>query len=61
MHSTTQGKQKMSLIMLVLILLVAAAAAHDAKDFDDSVLYKIDFEVPDLLAEPVRTRLQLHL
>ncbi|XP_030554758.1 endoplasmic reticulum lectin 1 [Drosophila novamexicana] len=52
MHSTTQGKQKMSLIMLVLILLVAAAAAHDAKDFDDSVLYKIDFEVPDLLAEP---------
>lgn len=51
----------MSLIMLVLILLVAAAAAHDAKDFDDSVLYKIDFEVPDLLAEPVRTRLQLHL
>lgn len=40
--------------MLLLLLLVAVAAAHDAKDFDDSVLYKIDFEVPSLLNDPVR-------
>lgn len=39
--------------MLLLLLLVAVTAAHDAKDFDDSVLYKIDFEVPNLLSDPV--------
>ncbi|XP_023175325.1 endoplasmic reticulum lectin 1 [Drosophila hydei] len=38
--------------LLLLLLLVAVAAAHDAKDFDDSVLYKIDFEVPSLLNDP---------
>ncbi|EDW11266.1 endoplasmic reticulum lectin 1 [Drosophila mojavensis] len=38
--------------MLLLLLLVAVTAAHDAKDFDDSVLYKIDFEVPNLLSDP---------
>ncbi|XP_065355533.1 endoplasmic reticulum lectin 1 isoform X2 [Calliphora vicina] len=36
------------------------AAAHDAKDFDDTILYKIDFDVPDFdkhpeLKEHVRT------
>ncbi|KAH8409400.1 hypothetical protein KR222_002585, partial [Zaprionus bogoriensis] len=38
--------------ILLLLGLMAVAMAHEAKDFDDSVLYKIDFEVPDLLAEP---------
>lgn len=33
--------------------LMAVATAHEAKDFDDSILYKIDFAVPDLLEEPV--------
>lgn len=28
-------------------------AAHDAKDFDDTILYKIDFEVPDFDKNPV--------
>jgi len=38
---------------MMLLGLMTMAAAHEAKDFDDSVLYKIDFEVPDLLGEPV--------
>jgi len=52
MHCTAQIKQKMAAITMLLSLM-AVAVAHDAKDFDDSVLYKIDFEVPDLLGEPV--------
>ncbi|KAH8378428.1 hypothetical protein KR093_011325, partial [Drosophila rubida] len=40
---------------LILIFgLIFVADAHEAKDFDDSVHYKIDFEVPDLLSQPVR-------
>lgn len=27
--------------------------AHDAKDFDDTILYKIDFDVPDFDKHPV--------
>ncbi|KAH8358364.1 hypothetical protein KR200_010583 [Drosophila serrata] len=41
------------LIKLTLVLaLFTAATAHEAKDFDDSILYKIDFEVPDLIGQP---------
>ncbi|ALC39404.1 CG6766 [Drosophila busckii] len=38
----------MAQMLMVLLILLAAACAHEAKDFDDSVLYKIDFEVPDI-------------
>lgn len=52
MQNIAQIKTKMTYILLILGLM-AVAAAHEAKDFDDSILYKIDFEVPDLLDEPV--------
>ncbi|XP_034491053.1 endoplasmic reticulum lectin 1 [Drosophila innubila] len=52
MHLTAQTIKKMAGFTMLLGLM-AMAAAHEAKDFDDSVLYKIDFEVPDLLGEPV--------
>ncbi|KAH8412191.1 hypothetical protein KR009_000442 [Drosophila setifemur] len=36
----------------LLLALIAAVASHEAKDFDDTILYKIDFEVPELIGEP---------
>ncbi|XP_043656920.1 endoplasmic reticulum lectin 1 [Drosophila teissieri] len=36
----------------LLLNLIIAAASHEAKDFDDSILYKIDFEVPELIKQP---------
>ncbi|XP_039501625.1 endoplasmic reticulum lectin 1 [Drosophila santomea] len=36
----------------LLLNLIIAAASHEAKDFDDSILYKIDFEVPELIGQP---------
>ncbi|EDW04023.1 GH10202 [Drosophila grimshawi] len=39
-------------MLLLMLLFATTATAHDAKDFDDSVLYKIAFDVPDLLSEP---------
>lgn len=29
------------------------SAGHEAKDFDDTILYKIDFEIPDFDQNPV--------
>ncbi|KAH8298049.1 hypothetical protein KR018_005261 [Drosophila ironensis] len=37
---------------LLLLAALSAVAAHEAKDFDDSILYRIDFEVPELLGQP---------
>ncbi|EDW45876.1 endoplasmic reticulum lectin 1 [Drosophila sechellia] len=36
----------------LLLNLIIAAVSHEAKDFDDSILYKIDFEVSDLVGQP---------
>nr|XP_016923536.1 endoplasmic reticulum lectin 1 [Drosophila suzukii] len=36
----------------LLLSLIISAASHEAKDFDDSILYKIDFEVPELIGQP---------
>ncbi|KAH8329438.1 hypothetical protein KR074_010632 [Drosophila pseudoananassae] len=36
----------------LLLGIIAAAVSHEAKDFDDSILYKIDFEVPELIGQP---------
>lgn len=33
--------------------LVNYSAGHEAKDFDDTILYKIDFEIPDFDQNPV--------
>ncbi|XP_060663936.1 LOW QUALITY PROTEIN: endoplasmic reticulum lectin 1 [Drosophila nasuta] len=38
--------------LMLIFGLIFVATAHEAKDFDDSVLYKIDFEIPDLLGQP---------
>lgn len=39
--------------ILLIANLVYLIAAHDAKDFDDTILYKIDFDVPDFDKHPV--------
>lgn len=52
MQRSVQAKIKMTDILFVLGLM-AVAAAHEAKDFDDSILYKIDYEFPNLLEVPV--------
>lgn len=41
----------------LLLGIIAAVVCHEAKDFDDSILYKIDFEVPELLGQPVSKEL----
>lgn len=52
MQRSVQAKIKMTDILFVLGLM-AVAAAHEVKDFDDSILYKIDYEFPNLLEVPV--------
>lgn len=52
MQRIAQTKIKMTNIFFMLGL-IAVAAAHEAKDFDDSILYKIDYEFPNLLEVPV--------
>lgn len=52
MQRIVQTKIKMTNILCILGLM-AVAAAHEAKDFDDSILYKIDYELPNLLEVPV--------
>lgn len=39
--------------VMLLLGVIAAVVSHEAKDFDDSILYKIDFEVPELIGQPV--------
>jgi len=52
------GKSYVIIARIALLLnLIIAAVSHEAKDFDDSILYKIDFEVPDLDVQPVSTNL----
>lgn len=52
MQRIAQTKIKMTNIFFIFGLIVVAAA-HEAKDFDDSILYKIDYELPNLLEVPV--------
>lgn len=55
-RAATMNSVNRRLMKLTLLLaLLTAAAAHEAKDFDDSILYKIDFEVPELIGQPVST------
>lgn len=45
-----------STLPLMWLLLFATAKVswgHEAKDFDDTILYKIDFEMPDFNEKPV--------
>lgn len=42
--------------ILLIANLMYLIAAHDAKDFDDTILYKIDFDVPDFDKHPVSKR-----
>lgn len=39
--------------VLLILLCTSSLMSHEAKDFDDSVLYKIDFDVPDIEKDPV--------
>ncbi|XP_061394457.1 endoplasmic reticulum lectin 1 [Musca vetustissima] len=38
--------------LIGLILFVQDIASHEAKDFDDTILYKIDFDIPDFEQNP---------
>lgn len=38
--------------ILLIVICASSLMSHEAKDFDDSVLYKIDFDVPDLEKDP---------
>lgn len=42
--------------LLLAISCARLANGHDAKDFDDTILYRIDFEVPDFDKNPVSRR-----
>lgn len=46
-------KYIISKCILLIVLCASSFMCHEAKDFDDSVLYKIDFEVPDFEKDPV--------
>ncbi|XP_030383805.1 endoplasmic reticulum lectin 1 [Scaptodrosophila lebanonensis] len=43
-----EGLKIKTFLWSMFVLLLNNGMAHEAKDFDDSILYKIDFELPDL-------------